>query len=103
MRRWISTERPSGFAAIPFFPGGGGGGSIAYSAVSHPPAPGPLALSQGGRSRSSMAVQRTRVSPNEVSTLPPAWRVNWRWKAMGRSSSGSRPSWREKTGAIADF
>ena len=62
---------------------------MAYSAVSQPPAPGPLALSQGGRSRSIMAVHRTRVLPKETSTLPPAWRVKWRWKADGAELIGA--------------
>jgi len=65
-----------------------------YSAVSHPPAPGPFAFSQGGRSFSIMAVHRTRVFPKLTSTEPPAKRVNCLWNESGRGWSGARPSCR---------
>ena len=90
--RWISTDRPSGLPPSRRFRVVVDDGSIAYSAVSHPPAPGPFAFSHGGRSFSIIAVHNTRVCPNDASTDPPACRVKCRANDTGRRSSGARPS-----------
>ena len=83
MSRWISTLRPSTFPALSralrvFVEPG----SIPYSAVSQPR---PLPTRKSGTFGSTQQVQSTRVLPMLTSTLPGAWRVNWRRKAKGRS------------------
>ena len=75
----ISTERRRVWNCSRRFRWGVEEGSKEDSAVSQPPALGPLALSQGGRSFSIMAVQWTWVLPKEMTTEPPACLVGWRW------------------------
>ena len=71
MRRWISWTRPS---TRPLRPSRSERvcvlrGSMAYSAVTHPL---PLPLRNGGTRSSTVAAQRTRVSPIVISALPSA-------------------------------
>src|SRR5690606_25066918 len=90
MRRWISVVRPSTLpvrsrdlrgAVLP--------GSMLYSAVT-----GPFVsfFIHGGSDSSTDAVQRTSVSPAEMSTLPVVIFVYPRSTRMGRRSTGKRPS-----------
>ena len=86
MRRWISDERPSilpremsrGLRSSVEY------GSIEYSAVSHPPSTF-CARIQRGTSSSIVAVQMTRVSPNETSTEPVACGATFGMNEIGRS------------------
>src|SRR5690606_2646351 len=71
-------------------------GNMAYSAVTHPV---PLPVSQRGTPFVKLAVQRTRVLPNEMSALPSAWRLQPRSIVTGRSWSAWRPSARMRRGA----
>ena len=57
-------------------------GSMPYSAVTQP---SPLPRRNGGTFSSTLAVHSTRVSPNETSTEPSAWRVKRRWIETARS------------------
>ncbi len=67
------------------------GGSIAYSAVTHP---SPDPLRHRGTPREAEAAQSTRVLPNSTSTDPAAWSSQLRVMVIGRSWSSARPSTR---------
>src|SRR5690606_23492198 len=71
-------------------------GSMAYSAVTQP---APLPVSQRGTPFVKLAVQSTRVLPNEMRALPSAWRLQPRSIVTGRSWSAWRPSARMRRGA----
>ncbi len=71
------------------FAGRSEAGSIPYSAVSQPR---PLPASQRGTPSSTLAVQRTRVPPNEMSAEPVACSTKPVTISTGRSSSVRRPS-----------
>src|SRR5690606_33512059 len=66
-------------------------GSIAYSAVTHPR---PEPRSHRGTPSVTLAVHRTRVSPNSTSTDPSGCRLHLRVSFTGRNWSGLRPSGR---------
>src|SRR3954462_9791845 len=66
-------------------------GSIAYSAVTQPR---PEPLRQRGTPSVTLAVQRTRVSPNSTSTDPSGWMLHFRERVTDRSWSAARPSGR---------
>ena len=72
--------------------GVGGGGSMAYSAVTQPR---PEPLRQRGTPSEAEAAQSTRVRPNSTSTEPAGWSSQWRVILIGRSSSSARPSARD--------
>ena len=90
MRRWISCVLPLCLprAASRSLRVCVERGSIPYSAVSQP---SPLPRLCGGTFSSTDAVHSTRVSPNETSTEPSAWRVKPRTIEIGRSASCARP------------
>ncbi len=72
--RWISSVRPPCLprAASRCIRSWVERGSMPYSAVTQP---SPLPRKNGGTFSSTLAVQRTRVSPKATSTEPSAWRV----------------------------
>ena len=85
MRRWISVERASCFSFLmsrSLRPPPVDDGSMAYSAVTHPC---PLPFRKDGMVDSTLAVQRTQVSPHFTSTLPAACFVKLRMNSMGLS------------------
>ena len=86
IRRWISCVRPdclpltaSRSQRVPVDLG-----SRPYSAVTQP---SPLPVRKRGTPGVTVAVQSTRVSPAETSTLPSAYFVKPRRKLSGRNSS----------------
>ncbi len=91
--RWISTVRPSGrpLDTSRFFRSPVEAGSIEYSAVTQPR---PLPAIQRGTASSTLAVQITRVPPASISAEPVAVRTKPGVMTIGRSSSGSLPSFR---------
>ena len=93
IRRWISTERPSGrpFETSRRLRSPVDAGSIPYSAVTQPR---PLPAIQRGTSSSTVAVQITRVPPTSISAEPVAVRTKPGVMVIGRSSPGARPSLR---------
>ena len=74
MSRWISCVRPD---CLPLAASRGerlwvARGNMPYSAVTQP---WPRPRRKPGTPSSMLAVQSTRVSPNDTSTDPSAWRV----------------------------
>ena len=99
MRRWISTDRPSGLpralsrglrSCVEY-------GSIEYSAVSHPPLT-PCSFIQRGTPSLIIALQITRVLPKDASTEPWALGAIPGSKKTGRSAWKGRPSGRSVGG-----
>src|SRR5581483_11564941 len=74
-------------------------GSIAYSAVIQPR---PLPLRQPGTPSSTVAAQRTRVSPNDTRHEPSAYGTTPRSMAMGRSALAARWFGLSATDAVDD-
>ena len=86
MRRCISVERASALSFLmsrSFRPPPVDDGSIEYSAVTQPR---PVSLRNGGTLSSTLAVQRTHVSPHFTRTLPAAYFVKPCTNSILRSS-----------------